>query len=84
MGAKRIFLDKRGRDLFQLIKGRGRAKTFSEKKIYGFSGSGLSTGGEDFFTTNYENPRFHFSKKPFFKIKKINVGSNDSSVFIGV
>ena len=31
--------------------------------------------GKTFFTTKFENPRFHFSK---------NVGSSDSSVLIGI
>ena len=37
-------------------------------KFMGYpAGPGPSTGGEDFFTEKFENPRFHFSKKAIFE-----------------
>ena len=51
----------------------------------GYPGRDHRKGGEDFFTTKFENPRLHFSKEAIFEDqKRINVGSSDSSVFIGV
>ena len=52
----------------------GGRRLFFEKK-----------GGEDIFTTKFENARFHFSKKAIFEDQKvIFVESSDSSVLIGV
>ena len=64
-----FFLNKfGGRRLFSK-KNRG-AKNFFRKK-----------GGEDLFTTKFENPRFHFSKRAIFEDHKvIYVGSSDSGV----
>ena len=47
------------------------AKTFFRKKIGGeYFFSQEIRGAKTFFTTKFENPRFHFSKEAIFKVKK--------------
>ena len=79
-GSRAVTIDRGGENFF--LKEIGGANIFS-RKIRGTELFFRKKG--TFFTTKFENPRFHFSKRAIFEEPKvIYVGSSNSSLLIGV